>query len=99
MHTPKLEKNVTYIICPEKSCTLFWEATGPCPCDGSCPYQEKQKLLIICGGCNEIILLPVDPHYFKESTTDARTAASVAPSPQLAIFISCIKYLNIKTTE
>ena len=43
----------TYVICPDRACRLFWDATRPCPCDGACPQEDKQKLMVLCAECKE----------------------------------------------
>ena|SRR3989338_4953465 len=57
MRKDEMEVGVTYIICPEKKCKLFFDTTRLCPCDGSCPFQAKQKLAIVCHSCGGIIVL------------------------------------------
>ncbi len=57
MKASELKDDVTYIICPEKSCRLF-EVRGPeRSCDGKCPFQEKQKLVVGCD-CGGMVVLP-----------------------------------------
>ncbi|MDD3101715.1 MAG: hypothetical protein PHE59_01040 [Patescibacteria group bacterium] len=58
MKISEMESGVTYIICPDKKCKLFWDTTRPCPCDGKCPHGKKVKLVIICLNCHGMIVLP-----------------------------------------
>jgi len=53
-----MKVGITYIICPNKKCKLFWDTSRPCPCDGNCPYKDRMKFAIICHNCGEIIVLP-----------------------------------------
>ena len=52
-----MEVDVTYIICPKRSCKLFRDITRHCACDGHCPFQKKQRLAIVCQSCGEIVML------------------------------------------
>jgi hypothetical protein len=58
MRKIEMQSDLTYIVCPEKTCRLFWDTTRSCPCDGNCPYERQQKLIIICHNCREMIVLP-----------------------------------------
>jgi hypothetical protein len=60
MTKDEMKVNVTYIICPEKTCRLFWDTIteGALSCDGYCPFKSKLQLAIICHNCLEIITLP-----------------------------------------
>lgn len=51
------EVGVTYVICPDSSCKLFFDRTRACPCDGHCPKKQEQQLVIVCAGCKEMIVL------------------------------------------
>lgn len=59
-----LQPGVTYIICPDRSCRLFYDTMQSCPCDGRCPKQKEERLVIVCSGCNETIVLPGGSHVF-----------------------------------
>lgn len=58
----EMDTDTTYIICPEKSCRLFWDTSQPVACDGHCPYQDRQQLIIICSACGEMVTLPEGHH-------------------------------------
>ena len=58
MKVSELEQDTTYVICPEPSCKLFWNTNCMCPCDGSCPYQDRERFVIQCHNCKEMIILP-----------------------------------------
>lgn len=62
MKKSEMKPKITYIICPERTYKLFWDMTRACPCDGHCPFEEKQKLLVLCSNCNEMIILDGDYH-------------------------------------
>jgi hypothetical protein len=64
MKKAEMKENVTYVICPKKTCRLFWDVTGPIPCEGHCPHEDKQKLVILCHNCEEMIVLPGGTHIF-----------------------------------
>lgn len=79
MKKGEMEVNVTYIICPEKSCKLFWNPEGSCPCDGNCNFENQLKFAIICHSCREIVVLPGNHHMFQRidhKCPDGRLAAN-----------------------
>ena len=53
----ELETGVTYFLCPDKECELFW-SLGSFPCESNCPYQDKLVKIIKCGNCGDMIELP-----------------------------------------
>ncbi len=57
MKVSELKSRVTYILCPDKTCRLFWQTDGPFPCEGHCPHEAKQKLIIRCHNCDGMIIL------------------------------------------
>ena len=56
----ELEKDVNYILCPNKSCGLFWDERFTKACESHCPKKEKMEKMIACNNCNEPIYLPQD---------------------------------------
>ena len=60
MKISKMDKDATYLLCPDKNCKLFWDKSQSCPCEQSCPHKDKLIKLIICWGCRELIELPGD---------------------------------------
>lgn len=48
---------LTYIICPEKSCRLFWDTSRFCPCERDCPKIGEMKKAVICFRCLQVIIL------------------------------------------
>ncbi|KKR41210.1 MAG: hypothetical protein UT75_C0001G0114 [Candidatus Yanofskybacteria bacterium GW2011_GWE2_40_11] len=69
-----MKPGVTYIICPDKKCKLFWEPSVLVPCDGHCPRQSEQKLVIICRACEQNIVL--DGGHFKIRRVDCKCGGS-----------------------
>ncbi len=52
----EIQKDVTYLLCPDSSCNLFMENDVPTLCERECP-KEKDLVKIIkclCGGLVEI---------------------------------------------
>jgi hypothetical protein len=54
----ELEKDVNYILCPDKSCGLFWDERFKMACESYCPQKEKMEKMIVCHNCKEPIYLP-----------------------------------------
>ena len=55
-----LEKDITYLLCPDRKCNLFYDTTRATPCERNCPKQKELTKIIKCQSCNEIIELPGD---------------------------------------
>lgn len=61
MKRAKMEDDVTYLLCPDKTCKLFWDINSRhVPCESRCPHQDKLIKMIICRRCHEIIELSGD---------------------------------------
>ena len=54
-----LETGVTYILCPNKKCGLFW-LDSFFACSHYCPKQKEQKKMVACTRCKKPIVLPGD---------------------------------------
>ncbi len=52
----ELKENITYIVCPDPTCKLFFCETRACPCILECPMREKEKLIFLCPLCREPII-------------------------------------------
>ncbi|MEW6617152.1 MAG: hypothetical protein AB1333_01905 [Patescibacteria group bacterium] len=52
----ELKEGVTYIVCPDPMCKLFFCKTRRCPCISECPMKEKRKLIFLCPFCNDLII-------------------------------------------
>lgn len=60
-----MKPDVTYLLCPDKSCKLFWDTTRRIPCEADCPKQDELVKIIQCSGCYEPIELSGDHHVFR----------------------------------
>lgn len=58
MKKSEMDCETTYLLCPDKSCRLFFDKTQAIPCERMCPRQEQLRKIILCGGCQETIILP-----------------------------------------
>jgi hypothetical protein len=58
-HIKDMEHDTTYLLCPDKACTLFTKPNCPIPCERECPHQDKLIKIIKCG-CGELVELPGD---------------------------------------
>jgi len=58
----EMKIHVTYILCPDKTCQLFFDDTRRIPCENECPKQDTMKKIIICQNCQAMIELPGDYH-------------------------------------
>jgi len=54
----EIETDITYLLCPDKKCKLFYDATRPIPCEDQCPKQKGLIKIIKCINCEELIELP-----------------------------------------
>lgn len=52
----ELKEGITYIMCPDLTCKLFFCTTRVCPCISECPMKEKEKLIFLCTLCKEPII-------------------------------------------
>ena len=52
-----MKEDITYILCPDPSCQLFFKPDCMVPCENNCPKQDEMKKLILCK-CGEIVELP-----------------------------------------
>jgi len=48
----EMNENLTYILCPDSNCEIFFDEKKFCRLD--CPYPEKAKQLDYCKMCNSI---------------------------------------------
>jgi hypothetical protein len=55
----EIQKDVTYLLCPDSSCKLFYEEGRTIPCEDKCP-KEKDLVKIIKCVCGELVELPGD---------------------------------------
>jgi len=52
----ELEEKITYIVCPDLTCKLFFCETRTCPCIFECPMKEKERFLFLCPFCKGLIV-------------------------------------------
>lgn len=65
MKRTEMRVGITYVICPNKKCKLFWDTSRYCPCDGNCPWKDRLKFIIICHNCGQMIILSGDHHLWQ----------------------------------
>jgi hypothetical protein len=65
MNKSELEPDVTYLLCPDKDCKLFYDTSRIMPCESDCPGQDELVKIIQCHGCEELIELPGDHHMMR----------------------------------
>jgi len=58
----EMDSNTTYILCPDRSCKLFYSPEYPFPCEYNCPKKNKLEKIIKCRNCGEPIHLCGDHH-------------------------------------
>jgi hypothetical protein len=51
-----VDKDTNYIVCPDRTCKLFWEKDCYIPCEFDCPKKTELKKVIRCT-CGELIIL------------------------------------------
>jgi hypothetical protein len=56
---------LTYIICPDRSCRLFWDTSRYCPCEADCPKVGEMKKAVICFHCSQITVVDGDSPRFR----------------------------------
>jgi len=52
----ELKKDITYILCPDKKCGLFWHESF-FACEYNCPKKDLEKKVMVCGCCMDTIVL------------------------------------------
>ena len=57
---PHLKPGITYFLCPNIKCHLFWKPNCHVPCEHECPKKSKMKMVIVCDICGKNIVLPGD---------------------------------------
>jgi hypothetical protein len=58
-----LKTGITYLLCPDKDCGLFWDTSGRFACEHNCPRQADLTKILLCS-CGKMIELPGDHHEF-----------------------------------
>jgi hypothetical protein len=52
----EMREDCVYVLCPDKKCGMFWHKDF-FACEGHCPKEDKQDLLVICKDCDNILHL------------------------------------------
>ena len=60
-----LEENITYLLCPDKNCDLFWKQNCTCICEYECPNVNDLKKILYIKHTNELIILNGDYSAFR----------------------------------
>jgi hypothetical protein len=55
----EMEKGVTYLLCPDKTCDGFWQEES-FPCEYNCPYVKSLKKILFMGEEEKLVILPGD---------------------------------------
>jgi len=55
----QMSEDITYVLCPDRTCGLFWEKDF-FACEGHCPRKSEEKLVVICKDCNNLLVLPAN---------------------------------------
>ena len=51
-----MKEDITYILCPDPSCQLFFKPDCNIPCENNCPKQGEMKKIVFCR-CGRVIVL------------------------------------------
>lgn len=60
-----LQREVTYLLCPDRECKLYYDTSSVLACESNCPKQDELVKIIVCHGCNEAIELAGDHHKYQ----------------------------------
>jgi len=52
----EMEEGVTYYLCPDKTCDIFWNETG-LGCENDCPKVDELKKILYFESCQNLIVL------------------------------------------
>jgi len=55
----EMSEDVTYILCPDKNCGLFWYEPF-FACEHHCPKKNLEKKVLICKDCDKLLVLESD---------------------------------------
>ncbi|MBU0667449.1 MAG: hypothetical protein ABIC91_04165 [Nanoarchaeota archaeon] len=61
----EMETGITYLLCPDVNCNLFWDDLGPVPCESNCPRQKDLVKILYCNRCNDLVELPGTHHLWQ----------------------------------
>jgi len=54
----ELKTDITYLLCPDESCKIFFESSNKLSCEYECPKQNDLIKIIVCRFCKDTIELP-----------------------------------------
>jgi|TARA_B100002003_G_C14140945_1_gene548641 hypothetical protein len=66
----KLKQDITYLLCPDKSCELYGDASSLPTCEHDCPKEDELVKIIFCKRCHNIIELPGNHSYARRVICD-----------------------------
>jgi hypothetical protein len=58
LDTSNMQEDTTYVVCPDRTCGLFWENDIGGVCENHCPKKDKRKLVVVCHDCESLLVLP-----------------------------------------
>jgi hypothetical protein len=72
----ELKEGVTYLLCPDRKCDLFWDESVSTPCESDCPNVKDMRKIIYIEAEDQVVVLSGSHHLFKRvefNTDDGRT--------------------------
>lgn len=57
LSTSNMREDITYVVCPDRKCGLFWEPDLGDVCECYCPHKAKRKLVLVCHDCESLLVL------------------------------------------
>ena len=75
MKIAEMKPEITYILCPDPSCKLFFKPNCHIPCEYECPKQLEMKKLVFCPICKTAIEL--DGNHSSMMRVDCNCGASL----------------------
>lgn len=66
-----LKEDITYLLCPDKTCDLFWKENCACPCEYDCPSVEDMKKILYVRDMENLLVL--DGDFSSLQTVDYKT--------------------------
>ena len=82
----EMKEDITYILCPDKTCNIFFDENKLCEYD--CPLKEKAKKLFYCKKCKKIEEKPLTETIHRlDHLCMNNTLASIFPNKKHYIII------------
>ena len=60
-----MDAQTTYLLCPDRTCRLFFDTTRRTPCEHDCPLEKLLVKIIKCHNCGELIELEGNHNYLR----------------------------------